>query len=69
MFIIGGGEIYRMGLSISNRIYLTEIDGVFDGEVTFPEFSDSSWKEVSRKHHPADERHQYAFDFVIYEKK
>lgn len=69
LFIIGGGEIYRMGLSISNRIYLTEIDGVFDGEVTFPEFSDSSWKEVSRKHHPADERHQYAFDFVIYEKK
>ena len=68
LFIIGGGEIYRMGLAIADKIYLTEIDGTFDGEVTFPEFSKEEWREVSRTHHPADERHQYAFDFVIYEK-
>ena len=68
LFIIGGGEIYRMGLSIADRIYLTEINGAFDGQVTFPEFSKKAWKEVSRIHHPKDERHEYAFDFVIYEK-
>ena len=69
LFIIGGGEIYRMGLSMADRIYLTEIDGAFDGQVTFPEFSSIEWSETSRMHHPADDRHQYAFDFVIYEKK
>ena len=68
LFIIGGGEIYRMGLTIADRIYLTEIDGAFEGQVTFPEFSSSDWTEVSRKHHAKDDRHQYAFDFVIYEK-
>jgi len=67
-FIIGGGEIYCMGLDLADKIYLTEIDGEFDGQVTFPEFSDTAWKEVSREHHPSDERHQYAFDFVVYEK-
>ena len=69
LFIIGGGEIYRMGLPLADRIYLTEIEGEFDGQVTFPEFSKEAWKETSRKHHDADERHQFAFDFVIYDKK
>ena len=68
LFIIGGGEIYRMGLGIADRIYLTEIEGAFEGQVTFPEFPADEWKEVSRKHHPADDRHKFAFDFVIYEK-
>jgi len=68
-FIIGGGEIYRMGLEFADRIYLTEINGAFDGQVTFPEFDKTTWKEVSREHHPADERHKYSFDFVVYSKK
>ena len=68
-FIIGGGEIYRMGLSIADRIYLTEIDGAFDGQITFPEFDKSKWQESSRSHHPADDRHRFSFDFVVYSKK
>ena len=68
-FIIGGGEIYRMGLDLADRIYLTEINGDFDGSVTFPEFDQSKWEETSREHHAIDERHQYSFDFVVYSKK
>lgn len=68
-FIIGGGEIYRMGLEYADRIYLTEINAAFDGQVTFPEFDTNIWKEVSREHHPVDERHKYSFDFVVYSKK
>lgn len=69
IFIIGGGAIYRMSLEMADRIYLTEIDGEFNGDVTFPEFPLDLWQETSRKHHPGDDRHLYAFDFVIYEKK
>ncbi|MEQ8626720.1 dihydrofolate reductase [Ekhidna sp.] len=68
-FIIGGGEIYRMGLKYADKIYLTEINGEFDGQVTFPEFDKNIWKEVSREHHPSDKKHKYSFDFVVYSKK
>lgn len=68
-FIIGGGEIYRMGLSLADRIYLTEINQAFDGQVTFPDFDKSVWQEESREHHSADERHKYSFDFVVYSRK
>ena len=67
-FIIGGGEIYRLGLDVAETIYLTEIDGEIEGDVFFPFFDKAVWKEVDRRHHPADDRHEYAFDFVIYEK-
>jgi len=68
-FIIGGGEIYRMALSLANRIYLTEIQAPFDGQVTFPTFSTKDWIEVSRLHHPSDQRHAYSFDFVVYDRE
>jgi len=68
-FIIGGGQIYRLGLPYADRIYLTEIHKAYGGQVTFPEFNTNVWKEVSREHHPADEKHDSAFDFVIYEKQ
>ena len=68
-FIIGGGEVYRIGLPYANKIYLTEIDGHFEGSVTFPEFSKKDWVEVSRHPHEIDDRHAFSFDFVIYERR
>ncbi len=68
-YIIGGGEIYELGLSVATRIYLTEIHTEIDGDTFFPEFNEKLWKEVSRINHPRDERHMYSFDFVIYDKK
>lgn len=69
IFIIGGAEIYKTSLSSADRLYLTEIQAVIDGDVYFPEFKKEEWKEVSRQHHPVDQRHIYAFDFVIYERR
>lgn len=68
VFIIGGAEIYHQGLAYARRLYLTEIHGTLDGDTYFPSYAREDWKELSRIHHAADERHAYAFDFVIYEK-
>lgn len=67
LFIIGGSTIYRLGLPFADRLYLTEIDAELDGDTHFPAFNRKDWKEVSRKHHPADDRHAFPFDFVIYD--
>jgi dihydrofolate reductase len=68
LFIIGGGEIYKLGLTLADKIYLTEINAEVNGDTHFPEFDKSLWKETDRKHHPADDRHKYSFDFVTYQK-
>ena len=67
-FIIGGSKIYALGLPLADLLYLTEIDAVVDGDTHFPDFDRKQWSEISRKHHPADERHAFAFDFVIYKR-
>ena len=69
VFIIGGAEIYSQSLALANRLYLTEIQTSLEGDAFFPIFDKPEWSELSRRHHPKDEKHTFAFDFVVYEKK
>jgi dihydrofolate reductase len=69
VFVIGGAQIYNLAMKRADRLYITEIKTKLDGDTYFPAFSKSEWKEASRRHHPADGRHAYAFDFVVYDRK
>lgn len=69
IFVIGGAEIYAMALPVATTLYLTEIHKAYEGDAYFPSFDKADWQEVSRHAHPADERHEAAFDFVEYERK
>ncbi len=68
LFIIGGGEIYRLSLPLTQRIYLTLIDTEVEGDVTYPELPEEEWKIVSADPHPADQRNPYPYTFYIYER-
>ncbi|MGB3590176.1 MAG: dihydrofolate reductase [Nonlabens sp.] len=68
-FIIGGGEIYKLGLAVAHKLELTRIHHVFDVDTYFPEFSKKNWKLISSQHHAIDDRHEYAFDFETWERK
>ena len=68
VFIIGGGEIYSIGFPYADKLYISEIEGIYDGDTFFPEYNRDEWKETSRIHHPADDRHETAFDFVVYDR-
>jgi dihydrofolate reductase len=68
LFIIGGSEIYKLGMPFADKLYLTEIDADIEGDTFFPLYKKEDWHEISRQDHDADDRHQYAFDFVIYKK-
>jgi len=68
LFIIGGGEIYHQSLDLVDRLYITEVKDKFEGDTYFPKVDYQKWKEVKRVHNPNDNKHAYAFDFVIWEK-
>jgi dihydrofolate reductase len=61
--IIGGAEIYRLFLSRTDRIELTEIRACPDGDTRLDEFDKKVWKEVSREKHQ-EENGAPAYDFV-----
>jgi len=65
IYIIGGASLYKGLLDKADRLCLTEInDTPAEADTFFPDYSD--WKEETREHHPADERHSHAYDFVDY---
>ena len=66
-FLIGGAELYREGLKLAQRLYLTEIDADFAGDVFFPEFDASVWREAARA--PGISAQDLPFAFVTYERK
>ncbi|WP_425077648.1 dihydrofolate reductase [Psychroserpens sp. S379A] len=69
-FIIGGGEIYKQSMALADKIELTRVHHSFeDADTFFPEIDDSIWKEVNHLTHDADEKHDYAFTFLTYEKR
>ncbi len=67
-FIIGGGEIYKLGMPYANKIELTRIHSNFEADTFFPEIDKSQWKLVAEVYHPKDERHQYDFTYLTYER-
>jgi dihydrofolate reductase len=68
VFIAGGGEIYRQALPVAQRMYLTLIHAEVDGDTLFPEFDEDEWEIVEREDHDADEKNEYPFSFVVYER-
>ena len=70
IFIIGGGEIYRQSVHLANKMYITEVDAVFeDADTFYPEVDRNIWIEISRNHHPKNEKNTFDFDIVEYQKK
>jgi len=68
-FVIGGGEIYKMAMKLADKIELTRVHGTFEADTFFPEIDKHQWKLISEEFHEKDEKHDYAFTYLTYERK
>jgi dihydrofolate reductase len=66
--VIGGAEIYALALPMADRLYYTSIDADIDGDVRFPEFDETQWRELSSERHERDERHAFAYTIRVLER-
>ncbi len=68
-FIIGGGEIYKLGLEVADKIELTRVHNTFEADTFFPEIPSEDWDLITEEYHEKDERHQFAFTYQTFVKK
>lgn len=68
-FIIGGEELYRQTLKICQRIYITEIQRDFEGDVYFPEVDPNEWEETQRDKHISENDTNLEYHFVVLDRK
>jgi dihydrofolate reductase len=69
VFIIGGAEIYKHALALTNRIYLTIVHQSYEADAFFPELAKNEWKEINQEYHEADEKNNVAYTFSTLERK
>jgi dihydrofolate reductase len=69
VFIAGGGEIYAQAMSQANKIYMTRVDAVIDGDTFFPEIDNSDFALSNEVSNAAHEKHAYGFSFQTWLRK
>ena len=68
VFLIGGGELFKEVIGKADRIYMTRVHTVIEGDVFFPDIDPAKWKKVSHRDCFADDKHAFDFSFEVWEK-
>jgi dihydrofolate reductase len=65
-FLIGGAELYKDGLKLGSKLYVTEIDAEYEGDAFFPEFEINEWEAGQRESHQAE--NGLRFSYITYQR-
>lgn len=69
IFIIGGGEIYNLGLAFSDKIELTRVHHTFEADAFFPEIDPRDWELVNSEFQSKDDKHLFDYSYQTYVRK
>ena len=69
VMVIGGEQVYRDFLPRADRIYMTRVQAEVQGDAFFPGIDGNGWRLVSVEHHAADEKHEYPFEMMVFERR
>jgi len=59
-FVIGGAELYKQGLEHATKLYITEVQGDYEGDAFFPKIEQSHWQLSEKKDHIAASGLEYS---------
>ncbi len=63
IFVIGGGEIFKLAIEIADKIYMTRVHANLDGDTFFPTIDENKWQLKANQDFAADEKHAFAYSF------
>jgi dihydrofolate reductase len=65
--VIGGSAVFERLLPRCDTVYLTIVEGIFEGDVFFPVtlLDSPDWEVIEEQLHPADARNPFATRFRI----
>lgn len=66
VFVIGGGQIYRQFLPLADKVYLTFVHTVVEGDTSFPDLDKNEWAAIATEKLKADDKNDFDFDFIDY---
>jgi len=64
VMVIGGGQLYTLGLPLAQRMILTLIDIEPEADTWFPEWDEREWSQTSEEHYPVDDKNILAYRII-----
>ncbi len=68
LFIIGGGQIYEIGLPYADKLHVTRVHTKVEGDTRFPSVCWDEWQLINAERHLADEKNDHDYTFESYQK-
>lgn len=69
IMLIGGAKIYAMLMPFCDRLYVTEVDAMIEGDAHFPAIFADEWHVVSTQDCPKGPKDDYGFTIRLYERR
>ncbi|MDH5358327.1 MAG: type 3 dihydrofolate reductase [Gammaproteobacteria bacterium] len=69
VMVMGGASLYEQFLPRANKLYLTLIHACLEGDTWFPEWNLEDWYEIDREDYLSDDKNDYPYSFIVYERK
>jgi dihydrofolate reductase len=67
--VIGGGEIYRQALPLTDRLHVTHVLTEVEGDTSFPPIDPEIWERVRAQDFAAGEKDSHPTRHAVYERR
>jgi len=69
IMLIGGAKLYATLMKYCDRMYITEVDAMIEGDAHFPAIRADHWALVKETSFPQDKGDDYNFTVKVYERR
>ena len=69
VFVLGGEEIFRLAIPFADKIYLTIVHEIFEGDAFFPDFDESFFDIIEQKEFKIGENTPYNISILTYQRR
>ena len=69
VMVIGGAKLYQQILPSADRLYITRIEGEFEGDTHFPSFNEAEWSQISSDSRQPDENNRHTYHFITLDRR
>jgi dihydrofolate reductase len=68
VMLIGGAKLYASQMKYCDRLYVSEVNAIIEGDVYFPEIDTNTWKLASETEFLKDVKDDYSFKVQVFER-
>ena len=69
IIVIGGGEIFQATIELANKLVISEVDCIIDGDISYPDINLSDWNKELIGEYTKNDSNEFAFKIYAYERK